>query len=566
MNQSDAKWAIFLKGKVIPIGDKTMESIQRDPTDIMGYYEMEAMEAWKNLFPLTEVSARLGYLPMADEAWIMTPNPYWHFLMDKPKFPPLIAPLSQSLNSPLWKPLCEKSLSVLESIHLEPTISQRKVLLNRPIELMLMGNLFTVKLLQFSMAPITCTLNILCNQAQFGILKHAVTLFPEIIREKILLRQAWTLRETGEEPSPTWFDSRSSPSSIMNILIWNCRGAMKPTFLKTALDLVEWHQPVIFIITETRLDGPRADGIIRKLPFDGAYSTETIGFAGGIWLLWRSDSVSLDILSATEQEIHAIVQVRSFSQHWLLSAIYGSPRFREMCILWNNLRVLSVRHNLPWAVMGDFNDVTKEEEKKGGNGICRKRVFKYTDCMDFCNLLDLGFSGSIFTWTNKRDISGLIQQRLDRVWANSDWKAIFPEAMVKHLARINSDHCPLLLSLAPNFCHSWVRPFRFQPMWLSHEGFPSIVRDAWEGNHHNFNNAITSFTQKVKIWNKDVFGNIFWKKKNLIARILGVEKALCRYPSQSLINLHKSLSEELEHILNLEEELWGIKARSDWLI
>ena len=68
-----------------------------------------------------------------------------------------------------------------------------------------------------------------------------------------------------------------------------------------------------------------------------------------------------------------------------------------MCILWNNLRVLSVRHNLPWAVMGDFNDVTKDEEKKGGNGICRKRVFKYTDCMDFCNLLDLGFSGSIFT-------------------------------------------------------------------------------------------------------------------------------------------------------------------------
>ena len=70
----------------------------------------------------------------------------------------------------------------------------------------------------------------------------------------------------------------------------------------------------------------------------------------------------------------------------------------------------------------------------------------------------------------------------------------------------------------------------------------------------------------MKIWNKDVFGNIFWKKKNLIARILGVEKALCRYPSQRLINLHKSLSEELEHILNLEEELWGIKARSDWLI
>lgn len=51
------KWAIFLKGKVFPIGDKTIEGIQRDPTDIMGWFEEEAMEAWKNIFSLIEVSA-----------------------------------------------------------------------------------------------------------------------------------------------------------------------------------------------------------------------------------------------------------------------------------------------------------------------------------------------------------------------------------------------------------------------------------------------------------------------------------------------------------------------------
>ena len=44
---------------------------------------------------------------------------------------------------------------------------------------------------------------------------------------------------------------------------------------------------------------------------------------------------------------------------------------------------------------------------------------KYTGCMDFCNLIDLGFSSSKYTWTNKSDIYDLIQQRLDRVWANS---------------------------------------------------------------------------------------------------------------------------------------------------
>ena len=76
MNIATERWAIFLKGKVIPNGDKTIEGKQRDPTDIMGWYEEEALVAWKNIFPLTEVSARLGYLPMEDKAWLKTPNPY----------------------------------------------------------------------------------------------------------------------------------------------------------------------------------------------------------------------------------------------------------------------------------------------------------------------------------------------------------------------------------------------------------------------------------------------------------------------------------------------------------
>ena len=68
------------------------------------------------------------------------------------------------------------------------------------------------------------------------------------------------------------------------------------------------------MITETIINGPKADEIIRRLPFDGEYSMETIGYAGRIWLLWRSDFVSMDILLATEQKIHAIVQVSSLSQ------------------------------------------------------------------------------------------------------------------------------------------------------------------------------------------------------------------------------------------------------------
>ena len=200
---------------------------------------------------------------------------------------------------------------------------------------------------------------------------------------------------------------------------------MKPQFRKTVLDLVEWHSPFLMVITETRMSGARAVEMIESLPFDGSVVADTIGFAGGIWLLWKTDLVHVDVLAATEQEIHAIIRVRSQSLSWIISAIYASPRFAERCLLWENLKLIANLHDLPWALMGDFNEVLTEEEKAGGNPICQRRVRAILDCMNECQMLDLGFSGPKFTWTNKRDLGGLIQCRLDRVWANPDWK-IFP--------------------------------------------------------------------------------------------------------------------------------------------
>ena len=313
------------------------------------------------------------------------------------------------------------------------------------------------------------------------------------------------------------------------------------------------------------MSGAKADNIIRNLPFDGAYSTDTLGFAGGIWLLWRSDLVDVDVLSATEQEIHALIRVSS-SSPWLLSAIYASPRFVDRCVLWDNLKLIADSHNLPWAVMGDFNEMISNDEKFGGNPVCRRRIHAYTECMDYCQLMDLGFSGPKFTWTNMRGVSDLIQERLDRGWVNPRWKALYPEASMQHLARLNSDHCPLLLNLDPPPPSAATRPFRFQPMWLNHSDFPRLVKEAWHGKELRLGDAISEFSSLAQTWNKEVFGNIFANKRRLLARLLGIQKALARHPSHHLLLLQDNLSIELNQILNLEEELWAIKARTNWLV
>ena len=96
----------------------------------------------------------------------------------------------------------------------------------------------------------------------------------------------------------------------MNIIIWNSRGALKPNFQSHVRELSQAHSPSIMVIIETHLGGPRAKEITDRLPFDGAIHTETIGYVGGLWLLWNSDRVEITPLGNTEQEIHAVVKVR----------------------------------------------------------------------------------------------------------------------------------------------------------------------------------------------------------------------------------------------------------------
>ena len=98
---------------------------------------------------------------------------------------------------------------------------------------------------------------------------------------------------------------------------------------------------------------------------------------------------------------------------WILSAVNASPRLEERTILWNNLATVAESHNLPWVIAGDFNKPLNSNDKFGGREISITRSLLFKECLDKCNMIDLGFSGPRFTWTNRREVDALIQERVD---------------------------------------------------------------------------------------------------------------------------------------------------------
>ncbi|KAH7835169.1 hypothetical protein Vadar_023516 [Vaccinium darrowii] len=238
------------------------------------------------------------------------------------------------------------------------------------------------------------------------------------------------------------------------------KGAASPHFRRHFNDLVRDHHPTFVIIAETRIAGSRAKDLSEGLGFSHSFVVDSVGFSGGLWLLWNDDVFRCDALAITRQEIHASVQVHSNSTPFILSAIYACPDLDIRKELWENLCVLADNHNEPWLMMGDFNVILFSNEKFGGRPINWSRASRFKDCIDYCGMVDLGFSGSRFTWTNRRLAGGIIRERLDRCLANAEWSLAFPEASVKHLARVHSDHCPILLNSDSPLSLALDRPFR----------------------------------------------------------------------------------------------------------
>lgn len=75
-------------------------------------------------------------------------------------------------------------------------------------------------------------------------------------------------------------------------------------------------------------------------------------------------------------------------------------------------------HNMPWVIASDFNEPLLSEDKFGGRSVSVSRSLLFKECLDKFNMLDIGFAGPRFTWTNRREVQALIQERIDRYFLN----------------------------------------------------------------------------------------------------------------------------------------------------
>ena len=264
----------------------------------------------------------------------------------------------------------------------------------------------------------------------------------------------------------------------MSFLSWNCRRLRNQCTVQELTRLVRVQAPSAVFCIETWSNEESLEFLRCRLHFNNKLVVPSNKKGGGLALFWNSD-FNLSVKSFSCNHIDSVID-EGIPEAWRLTFFYGAPETHRRIETWNLLRRLNQQFLLPWCCMGDFNEIVKNEEMHGRNRHPDRQMQGFRDAMDECDLLDLGYWGSPFTWCNNRDPLATTWVRLDRGLANLSWVKKFLAALVEHLDVINSDHKCLILTREPRGAHCFQRkPFRFEEVWTSDEGCENTIQAAW---------------------------------------------------------------------------------------
>ncbi|KAL0304188.1 UNVERIFIED_CONTAM: putative ribonuclease H protein [Sesamum radiatum] len=197
----------------------------------------------------------------------------------------------------------------------------------------------------------------------------------------------------------------------------------------------------------------------------------------------------------------------------------------------------------PWFIGGDFNTVVSVSERSNGVYPAHHSIEEFSEAIFDGGLIDLGFEGSPFTWTDHR-----LWQRLDRVLFSSEWMDALPQTVIRHLPRSSSDHSPLLI----------------QTSWM-------FVKENWSfpttsSGMGKVGAKLKRLKHRLKDWNKNVFGDIFANLTLAEEAVVQAEKRYDSTPTEAnLLEMNKCTA-QLQHALSIEEDFWRQKATCRWML
>jgi hypothetical protein len=241
------------------------------------------------------------------------------------------------------------------------------------------------------------------------------------------------------------------------------------------------------------------------LKYDACLSIDVEGRSGGLSVMWK-ENLKCQIMNYSRNFINLIVSDGDKGE-WRLTCYYGYPERGRRRQAWDLLRELRDMSALPWCIIGDFNDLLSQEDKQGQNLHPNWLCEGFRSAVGDCDLTDIHLDGYPFTWIKSRGSSHVLEERLDRAFANTNWLMLYPEVRLQNLLTSYSDHSPILLHTSVMVRNGNTYSFRFENIWLKEEDVSDVVEEGWSGKRDldvgmDVTSRVSQCADKLQKWGK----------------------------------------------------------------
>lgn len=251
----------------------------------------------------------------------------------------------------------------------------------------------------------------------------------------------------------------------MNLVSWNLRGLNRTPMHKEIRSLIAQHQFSMIGLVETKVKASNM-AFIRKAVCPAEWSDFANPLHNDttrIWVFW-SLTIKVSIIDSSEQHIHCKILFNSSTL--FVTFCYGFNSALERIPLWNSLvHCATISNSHPWILLGDFNVIRWDSEKKGGPKPNLYTMKDFNDCIDSCGLDEFKLAGKFFTWSNSSFGEARTECRLDRVLTNSAFNLTATNYRGTALNPGISDHSPISISGAPIANRALKTPFKYFNYW-----------------------------------------------------------------------------------------------------
>ncbi|XP_026438068.1 uncharacterized protein LOC113336633 [Papaver somniferum] len=307
-----------------------------------------------------------------------------------------------------------------------------------------------------------------------------------------------------------------------NIISWNVNGLLDITKRDSLQVLLRMWKPDIICLQETHVKGWKRHQVKQLWGANNFnyVALDSIGRSGGIIIIWNTNTINVIDFLLGAFSISVRCNYINDDFVWMLTSVYGPVHDFEKDQFWDELRDMRTIWDDPWVLSGDFN-CTRFANERSEPQVITRSMRRFASLVRNHQLMDLPLVGSHFTWSRNTSWSKI--DRFEKIWLQDD----------------------SLRGLMETWWHSF-----------SFTGTPGFI----------LAKKMQALKEKLKVWNRDVFGKIDRLVQANLISIQGIFAQLALDPNNAqLLDDQIIAAADLKRLAKMHSDFWKQRTNINWV-